>query len=240
MTGRPVRVAVIDSGVSLPHPHIGTIAAGVTIRPDGSTTPDYFDRLGHGTAVAAAIQERAPRAELLVVKVFDWELSASVETLVSAIAWAASQHVDLTNLSLGTRQPDQANRLQKATSDAMRSGTLVVAARGPDGVDYLPGSLDGVVPVELDWDCPRLAVSVDDGRDGRPRCRASGYPRPAPDEDVENELRGLSLAVANVTGLLAQHLPADRRRSVTTAIEVLRRVQREFSPSDEPSRMLGR
>ncbi len=93
MTGRPVRVAVIDSGVSLPHPHIGTIAAGVTIRPDGSTAPDYFDRLGHGTAVAAAIQERAPRAELLAVKVFDWELSASVKTLVSAIAWAASRHV---------------------------------------------------------------------------------------------------------------------------------------------------
>ena len=238
MTGRPVRVAVIDSGVSLPHPHIGTIAAGVTIRPDGSTAPDYFDRLGHGTAVAVAIQERAPHAELLAVKVFDWELSASVKTLVSAIAWAASQQVDLINLSLGTRQPDQANRLRKATSDAMRSGTLVVAARGPDGVDYLPGSLDGVVPVELDWDCPRLAVTVDDGRDGPPRCRASGYPRPAPDEDIANELRGLSLAVANVTGLLAQHLPADGRRSVTTAIEVLRRVQREFSPSDESSRVL--
>jgi hypothetical protein len=238
MTGRPVRVAVIDSGVSLSHPHIGTIAAGVTIRPDGSTAPDYFDRLGHGTAVAAAIQERAPRAVLLAVKVFDWELSASVTTLVSAIAWAASQHADLINLSLGTRQPDQANRLQKATSDAMRSGTLVVAARGPDGVDYLPGSLDGVVPVELDWDCPRLAVTVDDGRDGPPRCRASGFPRPAPDEDIENELRGLSLAVANVTGLLARHLPADGRRSVPTAIEALRLVQREFSPSDGSLRVL--
>jgi hypothetical protein len=238
MTGRPVRVAVIDSGVSLPHPHIGTIAAGVTIRPDGSTAPDYFDRLGHGTAVAAAIKERAPHADIFAVKVFDWELSAPVETLVCAINWAASRQVDLINLSLGTRQPDQANRLQKATSDAMRSGALVVAARGPDGVDYLPGSLDGVVPVELDWDCPRLAVTVDEGRDGPPRCRASGYPRPTPDEDVENELRGLSLAVANVTGLLARHLPADGRRPVTTAIEVLRRVQREFSHSDGSSRVL--
>jgi len=231
-------VAVIDSGVSFPHPHIGTIAAGVTIRPDGSTPPGYFDRLGHGTAVAAAIQERAPHADIFAVKVFDWKLSATVETLVCAINWATNRQVDLINLSLGTRQPDQANRLQKATSDAMRSGTLVVAARGPDGVDYLPGSLDGVVPVELDWDCPRLAVTVDDGLDGPPRCRASGYPRPTPDEDIENELRGLSLAVANVTGLLARHLPADGRRSVTTAIDVLRRVQREFSPSDGSSRVL--
>ena len=52
MTGRPVHVAVIDSGVSLPHPHIRTIAAGVTIAANGATSPNYFDRLGHGTAVA--------------------------------------------------------------------------------------------------------------------------------------------------------------------------------------------
>lgn len=235
MTGRPVRVAVVDSGVSLPHPHIRTITAGVTIGPDGVTAPDYFDRLGHGTAVAAAIQERAPEADVLVVKVFDWELSTPVETLVNAINWAASRQVDLINLSLGTRQSDQAHRLQQATRDATRSGTLVVAARGPDGVDYLPGSLDGVVPVELDWDCPRLAVAVDDDRDGRPRCRASGHPRPTPGVDVEYELRGLSLAVANVTGLLARHLPASGRRSVTTAMETLRQVQSAFGPSGRSS-----
>ncbi len=89
MPDEPVRVAVIDSGVSVTHPQIGPVAVGVTIRPDGSTSPDYFDRLGHGTAVAGAIRERAPRAELLVVKVFDWTLTASVETLVSANDWAA-------------------------------------------------------------------------------------------------------------------------------------------------------
>lgn len=237
MSSRPVRVAVIDSGVSIGHQHIRTIAGGVTIGPTGAISQDYFDRLGHGTAVTAAIQERAPDADILVVKVFDWELAAPVETLVHAIDWAAGQHVDLINLSLGTRQPDHANRLRQATRDATRAGTLVVAARGPDGVDYLPGSLGGVVPVELDWDCPRLAVAVDDDCDGPPRCRASGYPRPTPGLDVGEELRGLSLAVANVTGLLARDLPANGRASVTTAIGALRQVQRDYRYSSRSPRV---
>ena len=37
-----------------------------------------MDRLGHGTAVAAAIKEKAPDAEIYAVKVFDRALSASV------------------------------------------------------------------------------------------------------------------------------------------------------------------
>lgn len=226
MTGRPVRVAVIDSGVSLAHPHIETIAAGVTIRPDGSTAPHYFDRLGHGTAVTAAIQERAPHAEILAVKVFDWALSASIETLVSAIAWACRHEVDLINLSLGTMSADQGNRLRHATSDAARAGSLVVAAGGQDDIDYLPGRFDGVVPVELDWGCPRLEVVVDDTGPGPARCRASGHPRPTRDTGPGHELRGLSLAVANVTGMLARHLPPGGRTSATTAIDLLRRTSR--------------
>ncbi len=229
MTARAVRVAIIDSGVSLAHPHIGSIAAGVTIRPDGSTAPDYFDRLGHGTAVTAAIQERAPHAEVFAVKVFDWDLSASVEALESAIGWACDHQVDLINLSLGTTHPDPGQRLRKATHDATRAGSLVVAARAHAGTSYRPGNFSGVVPVEVDWACPRLRVVVDDSGHGPPCCRASGHPRPAPGTDPEHDLHGVSLAVANVTGVLARHLPAGGRTSATAALALLRRASRAGS-----------
>jgi hypothetical protein len=55
-----IRVAVIDSGVNASHPHIA--------RVDGGFPDDYLDRLGHGTAVMAAIQEKAPDAECFVVR----------------------------------------------------------------------------------------------------------------------------------------------------------------------------
>ena len=121
MTTRPVRVAVIDSGVNPAHPHVGGVAGGTAIAADGSSGGDYIDRLGHGTAVAAAIRERAPGAELLAVKVFDRRLSASIEALVQGIGWAAVHDADLINLSLGTANLDH--------TAALRSAVVRAAAR---------------------------------------------------------------------------------------------------------------
>ena len=225
MTTRPVRVAVIDSGVNPAHPHVGGVAGGTAIAPDGSTTDDYVDRLGHGTAVAAAICERAPGAELFAVKVFDRQLSASIDALVGGIDWAAAHDVDLINLSLGTANPEHTTALRSAVARAAEVGVLVVAAGTHEGVAYLPGSLDGVVRVELDWACPRLAVDVVSGVDGGDRvCRASGYPRPVPGVPPERNLKGISFAVANVTGVLARALAGGVRPSCDDAIEALRRL----------------
>jgi subtilisin family serine protease len=55
-----MRIAVIDSGVHADHPHVRGVAGGVSITPDGSEDPDFVDKLGHGTAVTAAIREKAP------------------------------------------------------------------------------------------------------------------------------------------------------------------------------------
>ena len=225
MTIRPVRVAVIDSGVNPAHPHVGGVVGGTAIAADGSSGGDYIDRLGHGTAVAAAIRERAPAAELLAVKVFDVRLSASIEALVGGIGWAAVHDADLINLSLGTTNPDHAAALRSAVVQAAEAGALVVAAGVHEGVPYLPGGLDGVVRVELEWSCPRLAVEVLPGaRDCDTVCRASGFPRPIHGVPLERNLRGISFAVANVTGVLARELTGGSRPSRDAAIAALQRL----------------
>jgi len=225
MTHRPVRVAIIDSGVNPAHPHVGGVAGGTAIAADGSSAGDYIDRLGHGTAVAAAIRERAPDAELLAVKVFDQRLSASIEALVAGIGWAAAHDADLINLSLGTANPDHTAALRSAVVRAAAAGALVVAAGTHDGVAYLPGSLDGVVRVELEWSCSRLAVEVVSGAGGGDTvCRASGYPRPVPGVPLERNFTGISFAVANVTGVLARALTGRSRPSCDEAIKALRRL----------------
>src|SRR6478609_8119761 len=101
--GRGVRVAVVDSGVHASHPHVGGVAAGVAIEADGSKVADFVDRLGHGTAVAAAIHEKAPGVELVAVKVFWRTLSTDAATLVRGIDAAADLGAHVINLSLGTR-----------------------------------------------------------------------------------------------------------------------------------------
>lgn len=218
---RPVRVAVVDSGVNPSHPHIGRVAGGLTVVP-GAADGDPVDRIGHGTAVTAAIQERAPGADVFIVKVFDRTLSASIDTLIAGIDAAWRQGADLVNLSLGTANQAHAAALRAAADRAAAGGALIVSAGLHDSVRYLPGTLDGVVAVELDWTCPRLAVEVGTDAAGRPVCRASGYPRPAPGVPPERNLKGLSFAVANVTGVLARTLTGGCRPTADGALAALR------------------
>ena len=117
------------------------------IDASGVASGDYVDRLGHGTAVTAAIKEKAPAAELFPVKVFDLELSTSSAALGHAIDWSASQDARLVNLSLGTANPEHEDALAAAVVRAQEGGALIVSAEGSEGKRWLPGSLPGVVGV---------------------------------------------------------------------------------------------
>ncbi len=207
-TGSGVSIAVIDSGVHASHPHVNGVAGGVGIDSSGNEHDDFVDRLGHGTAVTAAIKEKAPDAELYAVKVFDKELSTNAKVLVRAIDWASSRGVRLINLSLGTAKPEREEMLQSAVDRAGERGSLVVAASTHDGQRWLPGSLRGAIGVMLDWKCDRDEFRITIGSDGSVMWRASGYPRLIPGVSPERNLKGISFAVANTTGLLARLLEA--------------------------------
>jgi subtilisin family serine protease len=198
-----IRVAVIDSGVHASHPHVNGVAGGIGIDSRGVAHADFVDRLGHGTAVTAVIREKAPAAEILAIKVFDRELTASGRALVAACRWAMDQHARLVNLSLGTLNLDHSDALAEVVAEAVERRTILVAAGPEAGRHWLPGSLDGVCKVSLDWTLPRDRCRATLAGDGSVWLAASGYPRPIPGVPPERNLKGLSFAVANATGLLA-------------------------------------
>jgi subtilisin family serine protease len=201
---RPVRVVVIDSGVHASHPHVNGVSGGIGVDAAGGWHPDFVDRLGHGTAVAAAIREKAPAAELLVAKVFDRELAATGPALVAACEWAIDQHADIVNLSLGTANAQHQGTLAAVVARLRASGAVMVAAGRQDGVAWLPGTLPGVWSVTLDWSLPRDQCRAVVGANREVGFTASGFPRPIPGVPPEKNLKGLSFAVANVSGLLAR------------------------------------
>jgi hypothetical protein len=212
-TGRGVIVAVVDSGVHVPHPHVPAVRGGIDLtKPNGRA--DFSDRLGHGTAVSAAIIEKAPDAELLAVKVFGSALATSAETLARAIIWSAQNGARLVNLSLGTSNTQHAELLRDAVAQASALGALVVSARELDGQVWLPGALPLVAGVEVDWACDRDTFTLAAEPSSHDVIfRASGFPRPIPGVPRERNLSGISFAVANVTGFLArllEHAPGIR------------------------------
>jgi hypothetical protein len=200
----PLRIAVIDSGVHAAHPHVNGVSGGVSILPDGTEQADYVDRLGHGTAVTAVIREKAPDAEIFTVKVFHQALATNIQSLVNAIEWSSRCGMHLVNLSLGTENPEHAEKLRVAVK-----GIVLIAAHEHAGVRWLPGTLPGTLPVALDWHCPRDEYRISTLPDGRNLFHASGFPRPIPGVSREKNLTGISFAVANVTGLIARKLCAD-------------------------------
>jgi subtilisin family serine protease len=204
-TGRGVSVAVIDSGANPRHPHVRVDRIGrlISIMPDGSTSDDAVDRLGHGTAVTAAIQEKAPDADLHLIRVFHDRLSTTITALVRAIDEACEFGASLINLSLGTTRAEHADALAAAVTRARGSGAWIVAARGTAALPCYPGDLPGVFAVALDPECPRNAVRLESGI-----WHASGFARPIPGVPPEQNLNGISFAVANTTGVLACALEA--------------------------------
>jgi subtilisin family serine protease len=222
-TGRNIRVAVLDSGVHTSHPHVGVITDGIAISPDGQLNGDYIDRIGHGTAVASVIREKAPDAELVAVKIFSRSLVTDATTLVRATEWAIGNGARVINLSLGTANPQHALDFAEAIEYARARNAVIVAARGSGAETWFPGSLTGVLPVLLNWECPRDEYRIELLPDLTVAFGASGYPRDIPGVPRERNLKGLSFAVANMTGFVARALEGAPDATLEDLFEVLRR-----------------
>ena len=198
-----MRIAIVDSGIHPNHPHVGAVAGAVAItmvsgRP--AVGGDAIDRLGHGTAVAGAIREKAPHAHLFAVKVFDSKLSANISVILRALLWCRENAMDIVNLSLGTANEAHRERF----IEVLGNDLLVVSA-----AHFLPGSLPEVIGVAPDPDCPRDRFRYHDGI-----FYSSPYPRPIPGVPIEANLQGVSFAVANMTGLIASSPLSGSRQDI--------------------------
>jgi subtilisin family serine protease len=218
-TGKGVRIAVIDSGVHAAHPHVRGVAGGIAIREDGIVIDEYVDRLGHGTAVTAAIREKAPDAEIFAIKVFWRALATDIKTLVRAIDEAAARGAAVINLSLGTAEMQHRDQLAAAVARARARNTIIVAANDDGGVRWLPGCLEDVVAVRADWACERDAYTVAFVQD-RPVLSTSPYPRDIPGVSRERNINGVSFAVANASAFVCRALEASAGAGRSTIAKV--------------------
>ena len=141
---RPVRVAVIDSGIDLSHPELqGRVVVARSFVGD-----PLADIQGHGTFVAGEIAAAvdngrgiaglAPSARLLVAKVVrDDDGTVSPKAEARAIRWAVNRGARVINVSLGSvRDPEDSGNTgfsrieQRAVNYATARHALVVAAVG--------------------------------------------------------------------------------------------------------------
>jgi len=183
--------------------------------------------------VTAAIQEKAPDAVCLPVRVFRDGLKASAAALIAGIRWSCARRVDVINLSLGSVNAAHRDAFAAVIEEAVAAGVVVVAAREAHGAPCYPGALEQVIGVDVDWDCPRTGYGVR-WVGGSPIFQASGYPRPIPGVPPQRNLYGVSFAVAQVSAFAARASeslgPEGRGRERTECVRDLMCAQ--LSPRD--------
>lgn len=133
LTGKGVKIGVIDSGIYMDHPDLH-IAGGVSFIPD---SPTFNDDVGHGTHVAGIISALdndfgaigvAPDAELYAIKVMDKHGYGNQSDVAAGIEWAIAHDLDMINLSITSSQ--QSVILEKMIEKAANHGILLIAAAG--------------------------------------------------------------------------------------------------------------
>ena len=152
LTGRGVKVAIIDSGIApVPGLHV---TGGFNTLDGGDPAAWFEDEQGHGTHCAgiiaaqpngndARIRGIAPEAEIFALKVFP---GGFVSDLIEAIDWCCENGIDLINMSLGSPEPSAA--LAQAIESAYAAGVAIIAATGNDGSHIaFPGSHPRVIAV---------------------------------------------------------------------------------------------
>ncbi|MCC3867057.1 S8 family peptidase [Terrisporobacter mayombei] len=142
ITGKNVKIAVIDSGCDITHKDLqNRIIGGRNFTTeDNSDINKYQDYNGHGTHVCGTISASnnnygvtgvAPDAQLLILKALDKNGLGSMNSIIDAINFAMSQKVDIISMSLGTST--DVSQLHQAIKKAIESNILVVCAAGNEG-----------------------------------------------------------------------------------------------------------
>ena len=248
VTGKGVKVAVLDSGYDATHPDL----KGRVIATKGFTLDnDVVDVVGHGTHVASTVggsgaasdgkyRGIAPDAELMIGKVCGGR-NCELSDIIAGMQWAATEGARVVNLSVGGGPTDGTDIVAEAVNELTAStGTLFVASAGNFGVEQSvgsPASADAALAVAsvtksdslstFSSQGPRIvdyAVKPEIAAPGSRivAARAANTPlEPFAVNDSYAELSGTSMAAPHVTGaaaLLAQLHPDWKASQLKSAL----------------------
>jgi minor extracellular serine protease Vpr len=175
LTGKGVRVAVIDSGIDYDHPDLGgcfgpgcRVTTGYDFvgdafdadnNPNPVPDPHPDDCNGHGTHVAGIIGANgkvkgvAPGVTFGAYRVFGCQGSTSDDMLLAAMERVLHDHMDVLNMSVGAGFDNwPQSPVARAADELVKKGVVVVASIGNNGGNGLyavgsPGVGENVIGV---------------------------------------------------------------------------------------------
>ncbi len=141
---KPVKVAVIDSGIDTSHDFFkDKLLSGWDFVEETSVVSD---EVGHGTHVAGIVLSNSISAKIMPIK-FTNGKKGKMSALIKSIKFAADNGSQIINLSLGLKTDSKV--LDEAISYAQNKNIIIVAAAGNYNTDakYYPAAAPDVIAV---------------------------------------------------------------------------------------------
>ncbi|MBA3347177.1 MAG: S8 family serine peptidase [Actinobacteria bacterium] len=181
-SGAGTSVCILDSGIDLSHPLVGTVEQSVAVVAQGDgfevVADEEGDLCGHGTACAGIVRQLAPSCSLHSVRVLGSGYTGSGDVLLAGLRWAIEQGFDVINMSISTTKSKFATVLHELADSAYFGRTILCASAHNMAVESYPWRFSSV-------------ISVGSHEEADPRLL---YANPSP--PVEFFARGVDLDVA--------------------------------------------
>jgi Subtilase family len=120
---------------------------------DGNGVPNKYAAFGHGTMVMGIIHLVAPTAQLMPLKAFHSDGTASLSDILRAIYYGVQNNANIINMSFDTKTSSA--ELQKALDYANQHGVICAASAGNDGIQEI------VYPAAMQNDVMGVASTSD-------------------------------------------------------------------------------
>ena len=199
----PVKVAVIDTGISKDHPDLkANIQGGYNAI---NSTKSWNDDNGHGSHVAGIIGALnntvgvvgvAPLVDLYAVKVLNRQGSGFLYDVIEGIQWAVANGMKVANMSLGSSSGTQS--MHDAVIAAYNAGLTIVAAAGNNGGAVIyPAAYPEVIAVSATDSANNLASFSSRGPE---------VDLAAPGVSIYSTYKGTGFATLSGTSMASPHV----------------------------------
>lgn len=237
-TANPVKVGVIDTGISNKHSDLlANVKGGVnTINP----RKNWNDDNGHGSHVAGIIGALdnsvgvvgvAPNVDLYAIKVLNANGSGYLSDIIEGLDWAVNNNLKVVNLSLGTSSDIQA--FHDAITATKNAGITVVAAAGNSGEAVLyPAAYPEAI-----------AVSATDNADQVTAWSSRGpeVDLAAPGSAIYSTYKGTGYATLSGTSMAAPHVAGSAALVINTPVGVYdANANGQWDPSEVQQKLQDR
>ena len=216
-TANPIKVGIIDTGISKDHPDLkANIKGGVnTIRPGKSWNDDN----GHGSHVAGTVGALnnttgvvgvGPAVDLYAIKVLNAGGSGYLSDVIEGIEWGVANNMKVLNMSLGTSSNIQS--FHDAITAAYNAGVVLVAAAGNSGGSVnFPAVYSEVIAVSATNASNTLASFSSRGPE---------VDLAAPGVSVYSTYKGTGYATLSGTSMAAPHVAGAAALVLNTAVGI--------------------